>query len=76
MESGERRRKETTGLCVYLVPDPFVLLHVGDTCMCVCVFVCVCLTHVFRSFFILQLPLEGKVDLFTSIMCPLAMRSY
>ena len=72
MESGERRRKETTGLCVYLVPDPFVLLHVGDTCVCVCVY----LIHVFRSFFILQLPLEGKVDLFTSIMCPRAMRSY
>lgn len=68
MESGERR-KGTTGLCVYLVPDCFVLLHMLGTGVCVCV----CLTHIFRSFFILKLPLEGEVDLFTSVMCPLAM---
>ena len=70
MELGERRT-ETTGLCVYLVPDSFVLLHMLGTDVCVCV--CVCLIHIFRSFFILKLPLEGEVDLFTSIMCPLAM---
>ena len=73
MESGERRRTETTGLCVYLVPDSFVLLHMLETDVCVCVCVCVCDIHIFRSFFILKLPLEGEVDLFTSIMCPLAM---
>ena len=39
MELGERRRTETTGLCVYLVPDSFVLLHMlgTDVCVCVCV---------------------------------------
>ena len=41
MELGERRRTETTGLCVYLVPDSFVLLHMLGTDVCVCVCVCV-----------------------------------
>lgn len=37
MESGERRRKEAAGLCAYLVPDPFVFLHMLGTSVYVCV---------------------------------------